>query len=369
MAVNDRLGIAHTLSPKSAIVSGIARCYHAAMAKTYVILDGLSDPQLGGALSAAWAKAGFYNTVDVSGQSAALWCEGDKAITESQMQTVLAMARVHGLELRDRVGDEYQPDNDLAAVRRRVGLEYHTRLATAIVFGLPALVLHYTAGFLAGAQALPRGLLYPWFFEMLLVGWMCLAAGYPMLWQGGLSLRYLRATPDLLSFMVMIIAFGVSVVTWLSLMIVDQPLASESYFHVMAYGVFLAVLQRRLIYRAGEKLAGRANLMIPNLSRFLGWWLLICAGVFLISGFNLKLALATALLLPPMIGHGGINRYSPGPSMLLPVFGFAAILLVGPRAFGLELAGMEIEIAAGFELIMIGVMAFGWREIKRAPKR
>lgn len=333
------------------------------MAHTHVILDGLGDPQLGQSLSAAWAKAGFYNTVDPAGQSATLATHEDDALSESQMEDAATIARVHGLELRDRAGSTYESVNELPALYKRLNIEYRTRFASALVFGLPALVLHYLAPVLVGAHELPRGFLYPWLIELLLVGWMCMAAAYPMLWQGALSFRYLRATPDLLTCVVIVPAFCVTLAAWVSLFAADQPLADESLLHAVTYAVMLAVLQRRWVYRAVDHLAGRANLMVQHQSRIVRLWLVLCVVVWLLS--SLKLALAAALLMPPMIGHGAINRTSPGFSMLLPVFAFAALMLLGPRALGLPVENMQIEIAAGFQLIMTCAMALGWRKIGR----
>ncbi len=343
------------------------------MPRTFVILDGLGDPQLGRALSAKWAEVGIINSVDVAGQWASLATPSEMALDESQIELAAAIARTFGIDLRDREGKQYAPQNDLDGLRSRTKREYRSRLATAVVFGAPAVALHYAAPLLAGADASPRGLLYPWLIEMLLVGWLCLAGGYPILWQGALSLRYLRATPDLLTLLIVAGAFVPSAIGWLSLLFADEPWIRESLLHVAALAIVLALLQRRILHGSVSGIGGRADVMIPNLGRLIRLWLVVALGAFLFSGLSAIVGLAAALLLPPMIGHGAINRYSPGASMVLPVFAFAAVLLLGPRVLGVEIGEVAIEVAVGFQLIMVAVMAVGWRRFdldaskKQAP--
>jgi hypothetical protein len=332
------------------------------MSSTHVILDGLSDPRLGQQLSRAWADAGVDNEVDVSGQCATLSIDGT-ALTEPQMDRAAVIARVFAVEPRDRVGTTYQPDNKLDQLRDRVAYEYKSRFATALVFGLPALAVHYLGPVLTGATATPRDLLYPWLIELLLVGWLCVAAGWPILFQAALSLRYLRATADLLTAAIVLIAFVPSVIGWVGLIVDSSPAMEQVHFHVAAYAVMFATLQRWLLHRRTAQIAGRADLMIHHFGRVITTWLalMLIAGMF----GDVRAALAVGLLLPPMLSLGAVNRWSPGPSIALPVFGFVIVLLLGPRM----VQGAQpvlIEIAAGFQLLMIVTFAMGWRSPGKA---
>ncbi len=348
------------------------------MTHTYVILDGLQDPAYAQAISRAWTATGFVNGIDVAGQAG--WLEKlssvqgpgsgvgedakpQAAMTEADVDRAAGAARGFGVELRDRVGATFRPDNDLAALRAHMAYEYKSRLATAVVFGLPAVVLHYVARYLAGGGHDPHSMIYPWFFELVLVGWACLAGGWPILWQGALSLAHLRVTGDLLTSLIVLGAYVPSAVGVLALMVVRQPwLAAqpghEPLFFVAMFAMVLALLQRWLAYRAINGLSGRAMLMVPRLSRWLSLWMLLSV-VLAIAG-GPRWGLTMALLMPPMVGLGAINRWSSGPSMVLPVFGFAMFLLLGPGLLHRELGPEKLEIAAGFQGVMAGMMGGGW---------
>jgi hypothetical protein len=336
------------------------------MIRTHVILDGLQDPHLGRDLSVRWAAAGFDNAVDVAGQCAWLAARdgGDgAAIDETQIRHAAAIARAYGLEIRDRAGQSFEPENDLDALRGRMVYEYKSRLATALMFGLPALALHYLGPTLAGGRGGAVDMIYPWLFELLLVGWVCLAAGWPILWQAALAAVHLRATADLLTASIIAVAFTWSAIGVVSLLWATDPWFTTEpgqgpMFYAADLAVILAVSQRWLAHRAAVRIRGRAMLMIPRFSRVVGLWL--CASIVVTSTGGWESGLAVALIFPPMIGLGAINRMSPGVTMLLPVCAFALVLLIGPGAMSLPVEGVRVEIAAGFALTMTLVFATGW---------
>lgn len=358
------------------------------MTRTYLILDGLQQPELGQALSRAWAKAGFDNAVDVGGQSA--WvsagtdtatprrsdegeeslsdaADGDfiaaEALTEVQIDHAAAIARVFGLEVRDRAGESFIAANDLSKLRGRIIYEYKSRFATAIMFGLPALALHWFGEFLAGGAQSPRDMLYPWLIEMLLVGWVCIAAGWPILWQGALSLRGLRMTNDLLTSFIIFAAFVPSALFSIGVIIgVDPPFALRGpTFHAALLTVTLVVWQRFLLHRAADKLAGKAMLMLPGFNRIIGVWMIafICITVFV----GWRAGLAFAMLLPAVASSASINPWTPGWPSLMPTFAFALMMLLDPGTDAFSLEGIRIEVAAGFGVIQGFSAMWGWRKV------
>lgn len=325
---------------------------------THLILDGLQDLDHAAALSRRWMNAGYANTVDPAGQGATLARRDGGPLTEADVARAAGVARGFGVELRDRLGTSWTPVDDPAQFRGRMAYEYKSRFATAVVFGLPALALRELGPWLAGGAQGPRDLLYPWLFEMLLVGWACLAAGWPILWNAGLAALHLRATPDLLTGLIVLAAWCPSAVGTLWLISGDTWLA-QPRFDAALWAVLLATLQRWLAYRFADRLAGRAMLMVGRLSRLVAFWLVLASVAAIWQGWTV--GLATALLLPPMIGVGAIHPLTPGLSMTLPVLGFAGLLLLGPAALQLPVGDRIILIAAGFGLIMTAVFALGWR--------
>lgn len=347
--------------------------------RTHVILDGLQDLRDGQKLSVKWAQAGFRNGVDVAGQTA--WLAGessdsskpdlDSTLTEEDMQRAASLARGYGLWIRDRVGNTFRPNNDLAELRQRMIYEYKSRFVTALVFGLPAMGLHYAGPVLAGGIEGPGGakwMLYPWLFEMVLVGWVCLAAGWPVLCQGLTSLMHGRWTPDLLTTVLVLVAWAPSALGVLSMVWGDQPWFISSLgvggpsFHAALLAITLAVLQRWWMYRCAEKLSGRSHNMIPRLDRLILFWLMLVVAVMVWGSW--WQGMAFGLLLPPLISSGAINPNCAGRSAVLPVFGFAALFLIGPTALNMPLEGVEIETAVGFCLVMTLYFFSGWRKLE-----
>lgn len=354
----------------------------AAMPRTYVILDGLQDPLLGQELSARWASAGFHNSVDVAGQCA--WFEGRYPatanvtdgslvkpallpLTESDMAAAGDIARAFGLELRDRAGSSFTAANDLAALRRQITYEYKSRFATAVVFGLPALLLHWLGPMLSSAgDRDARAMVYPWLIEMGLTGWLVLAAGWPILWQGGASALHLRLTPDLYTTLLVVVSFVPSALAILAMPLTSQPWLgpagadSGPTMHIAAWAILLATLQRWLLHRSSQQLAGRAAFMIPRTARLLLGWLTLAAGVCVVLGP--RWALSIMLLLPPMLSSTAIGPRTGGLASLLPVAGFACFFLASSRGWqGLQLLPIRTEVAAGFCLMLTLLSFWNWR--------
>ena len=342
------------------------------MTRTHVIIDGLSDPLLAQQLGAAWARAGFDNAVDISAQTAWLApAAAGKAdvLTEADVDRAAGIARAFGIELRDRVGKTFKADNDPAALRAQVAKEYKARLAVTVMFGLPAIVLHYLAPALVGGVPDARGMLQPWLIEMLLVGWLCIAAAWPVLWQGALALRNLRATPDLLvSVLIAAVylpcAIGVVLLPFRGEVWFGTPQAGGGpAFHAVAMLIALVSFSRWMMLRNADRLSGRADWMLPRISRFVFAWIVFAAVVAFTQGWIAGVMIG--MLMPVALSHGGINRLSPGWSIALPVIAFAVFVLMAPDAIGLKVRGSEVEIAAGFHLLMTCVFVASWRALPR----
>ena len=361
------------------------------MTRTHLVLDGLQDPSHAQELSARWASAGFTNVVDPAAQGAWLEPGSDRgardqgpspraasdpsleALTARDVDRAASIARAFGLEVRDRAGKSFRPDNDLEALRARIVAEYRTRFATALVFGLPALGLHWFGGLLArGGGTEPRDMLYPWMFQMLLVGWAVLASAWPLCWQGGLGALHLRTTADVLTAGIIAASFLPSALGVFSLLFTREPWFGSRgpVFHATMWTVLIAVLQRWLAHRAAPHLSGRAELLIRRFSRVVALWLVLAVAVTAIASWRggaigWHWGLAIAMLMPPMVSLGAIQPWSPGPSVLLPVFAFTVLLLVGPAAFEIQIDTVCVEIAAGFGLLMTAMFATGWRAWER----
>ncbi|MBI1337888.1 MAG: hypothetical protein GC164_13130 [Phycisphaera sp.] len=336
------------------------------MTRTHVILDGLQDPALAQALSAAWARAGLSNSVDPAGQCAELRHDH---MTQSEIDRSAAIARAFGIELRDRAGQAFVADNDLALLREQTAKEYRARLAQALVYLLPAVVLHYVGPYLAeGGGREPSAMLYPWLFEALLVGWACFVGAWPILWQGVAAARHLRATGDLLASVIILLSYLPSVWGTLSLLWQDHAWFGTAgpMCHATAYTVLIALTQRYALHRHTDGLAGRGAMLLRGHARLVGTWLLVMALLFI--GVSMTTSIATGwfvsltfgMLLPPLVSLGAVNRITPGWSSVLPIFAFAVVFVMG-KVGQVDITQVRVEVAAGFGLLMTGVMVWGWR--------
>ncbi|MDP6061376.1 MAG: hypothetical protein QGH33_20875 [Pirellulaceae bacterium] len=274
------------------------------------------------------------------------------------------------MEIHDRAGDSYCAENELGALRLRMIRDYRRRLAVVIMFGLPAIALHYAAPYLAGPGD-PRHMALPWLFELLLVGWACIVSGWPILWQGALSVLYLRASADLLTSVVLIASYVPSAVGVLGIAFGQEStfepnLGRTPMCHATILALGIAVAQRWLVHRAAPRLSGHGTLMLRGFSRLVGIWLILMIFVGFVMGW--RWALSLGMLLPPSLSLGSVNRWSPGWSMALPVIAFAVLLLVAPGALRLDVKGVEVEIAACFGLIMTMVFALGWARFVKSAR-
>jgi len=336
-----------------------------------VVLEGLQEPRWGMALSRQWADAGLPNRLDVAGQCAELYsCEEGQAtpvsagrLSESDLQRAAAMARGYGVVLHDRIGRGFMAGIELAQLREHVAGQTRQRFAAALMFGLPVLALHYAAPYLAGVGG-PSRMVFPWLFATALSGWVCVAAGWPLLWNGILALVRLRPAGDALSALLLITAFGVSLRPLVILAMADvAPLApiKAPIFHAVVFVLWTALIQRWLVQRAASRLGGRSSWMLHGHRRIVTAWCLLAACVVFTFGWHR--AVGFGMLLPPALSFGAINRRAAGWSATLPVGGFAFVYLFGPDALGMDVEGAEIEIAAGFAALMTIVFAMGWREM------
>lgn len=395
------------------------------MLRTHVIIDGLQDPILARDLSARWLEAGFRNAVDIAGQAG--WLERDtseigengeidgvdgdegvgaddgdgdgpkhsgrvenetldeqadaaifdRALNEGDVARAGAIARAFGVEIRDRAGNSFVAANDPEALREQMVYEYRTRFAQSLVFGMPAIALHYLGPVLAvGGGESAGNMLYPWLIQMVLVGWALWAGGLPILWQGVMSAIHLRATADLLTTFITFAAFIPSVLGMVAVIFGYEPWfgtpvgqGGESLtspagpaFHIAMFAIMLALFQRWRLYKQTDRLSGRASLMMPRFNRLCGMWLVAVIITMVLAGW--QVALGFGLVMPALLSVGGINRWSPGWSMALPVIAIAPLYLFGHRLIDMDINSVRVEGAVAFQLMMACVFAIGWSRWK-----
>ena len=109
-------------------------------------------------------------------------------------------------------------------------------------------------------------------------------------------------------------------------------------------------------------LSGRSYFMFPRLDQLILFWLILVVAVTVLGSW--WQGMAFGLLLPPLISAGAINSTRTGRSVVLPVFGFAVLFLIGPTALNISLEGVEIETAGGFCLVMTLYFFAGWRKLE-----
>ncbi|MCK4874043.1 MAG: hypothetical protein KAS72_15075 [Phycisphaerales bacterium] len=286
-------------------------------------LDGLGDPIHAKGITADLKdRLGVVARCDPAGQ----WLEVDAPDGEARRGDVEAVVRRWGFVARSDVPTR-------AALRLVLRREWMRWLVTALVLGLPMLVLHYAAPW-------PVDLVHG--IEVVLVPGIVLAAGWPIVRQGLLAARMIRATPDLLTLLIVVSSFCAGVAQWLHG-------ESATLLHVPIMAIICAAAQRMLIHRNIDKLDGCGSAMMPT-ARFIS--LLILIAIILAVTVNLNAAFAVALCFPPMMAHLSINRISPGAMAILPVVGFATVILVLPGIVGEQLAAVRIEAAVLFQLLL-----------------
>lgn len=381
------------------------------MVRTHVIIDGLQDPILARDLSSRWLEAGFRNAVDIAGQVG--WLEravsgqteveevasdaaanGEAAaaeavnvdqesasdeslaeaptedLAEAEVARAGAIARAFGVEIRDRAGNSFIAANEPEALREQMVYEYRTRFAQSLVFGMPAIVLHYLGPVLAvGGGESAGNMLYPWLIQMVLVGWALWAGGLPILWQGVMSAIHLRSTADLVTTVIVFVAFIPSLIGMIAVIFGNEPWFANANgdggpaFHVAIFAVMLALFQRWQMYKHTHRLSGRASLMMPRFNRLCAAWLI--AVIVVLAAFGWMTALGFGLLFPALLSVGGINRWSPGWSMALPVIAIAPVYLFGQRLIEMDVESIRIESAVAFQMMIALLFTAGWSRWSR----
>lgn len=328
----------------------------------------MQDPLLGQDLSARWADAGLLNRIDVAGQSAELWRADDESINEENIQLAAGIARAYGVEIRDRIGINFQPDNDLDELQKRIAGEYRQCFAQAIMFGLPALVVHYLAPILSGGPTDDGSykMIYPWLIEMVLVGWLLRVSAWSILWQAAMSLIHVRATGDLFTGFVIIATFVASAIGVIMSPFIDNSFVAldGTLFHVAVVTTIIVTAQRCAAHGLARQLGGHSQMMLRNYGRLIRIWLIACLLAWLLKDY--RWALGFALLLPPMMSFGAIAPRG-GASAILPIFGFAVFLLIAEKPalkFDVDVNAVVIEIAFAFSVMMTLVFIAGWKRIK-----
>lgn len=305
------------------------------------MIDGIGDPLTAQGITRALHER---HALTARSDPAGMWLEieTDAAIEESTADEVVEVARTFGFEPRDRVGSSFIATTTADELRGRLKHEWLSRWATGLVFLLPALALHVLT------PALAQGTLYiPHGIEALLVGWTIIAATWPIVYQGLLSIVSFRMTPDLFSTLLIVPTFGFGV--W-------QTVAGwdDTVFHVTAYAIIAATGQRAVMWRAADARAEHAHLMVPA-TRPMGVTLL---AAFILVWLDVTTAMAVMLAFPTMIGVLAVNRVSPGNMALFPVLGFIGLLILSPYVFGEELAARRIEAAFLFNVALTTWLGF-----------
>ena len=87
-------------------------------------------------------------------------------------------------------------------------------------------------------------------------------------------------------------------------------------------------------------------------------WIVLSIAIALALGW--RAGLSVAMLLPPLFGLGGASVLTPALSAALPVFGFAAVFVLGPGVMGMEVEPVRFEIAGLFVGLMAWSYQMGW---------
>ena len=297
------------------------------------LLDGLGDPRVTQALTRdVHARLGLVARADPAG----LWLEVESPslLDEALADRVAALTRRRGLELRDRIGATFSPSTTKEQLRARLAHEWASRFATGMVFLLPAIALHYLTPILAqGSTVIPEGI------QAALVGWSIVAAAWPVAWQGWLSMRRLRMTPDVFALAAIGFPFGVSLARLVTR-------ASPPAFHAAAFAILAVALQRAIVWRRAANLEGQAHRMLPSAVPLLVAFTLATAAAVLDQTAGMAVFLAT----PAMLGSLSINRLLPATSLLLPVLLFDAVLATSSLGLDARWLSGRIEAAFAFNI-------------------
>lgn len=302
-------------------------------------------------------KLGVVSRCDPAGMLLEVECGEGAVIDEAFADKVIEVARHWGIEPRDRVGSSFVSTISADALRKRLESEWRSRLATGLVFLLPAMLMHYLKGYLAGAtNYVPNGI------EAALVGWVIVASCWPILYQMMVSVFSFRMTPDLFQGTLIIVSFVAGV--WAT---VRGEAATT--FHITAFAVLSIALQRMVVWKNAARTAGRGHLMLPFSSVLV---VLYVASIVVMYLFDFSSGLCMMLAVPAMLGLLAINRLGHPVTWVIPVFLFVALLGVTPVAFGdsVMMTAGRVEGAFGFVvLITISCGVFGMRDPFAAEER
>lgn len=198
------------------------------------LLDGIAEPAYAQRLTGRLkSELNLASRCDPAG----MWLDVDfdATPTSSDSDAIASVAGRFGLCPRDRIGSTFVASVTGDQLVKRVRHEWASRFATGLVFLLPALGLHYLTPLLTtGPRYVPHGL------EAALVGWSILAAAWPAMFQGILSLRRLTVTPDLIAF----IMVAASYMLGIQQTVTGQP---WTCFHVTAYAIISLSFQRLVV--------------------------------------------------------------------------------------------------------------------------
>ncbi|MBL1218235.1 MAG: hypothetical protein D8M59_12160 [Planctomycetes bacterium] len=299
------------------------------------LLDGLAEPADAGRLTGLMtSELNLPSRCDPAG----MWLDVDfeSKPDESQSNTVAALAARFGLCPRDRIGASFVPSVTGDQLVKRVQHEWASRFATGLVFLLPALGMHYLTPLLTtGPRYVPHGI------EAALVGWSILAATWPAVFQGLLSLRHRVITPDLMALIAIVTSFGFGL--WQT-----ATGAEQTTLHVTAYAILAVSLQRLVLWRRVHASDGLAHRLAPT-RRLLAFILLLAA---VTAYFDFNGAYSVMLAVPVLIGPLTITRPWHPATWLISLTLFACFVAASPLLLSPDLLAMRLEGAFLFTILL-----------------
>ncbi len=305
-----------------------------------MVLDGLQDPALAGAISARLSGAGIDNRLDLTAQRLHVEAEDD----DPRIAGILA---AFGLTVRTE---------GPAVWRRSLGRAAAVLLLLALLAGAIELAIAMNAASAA----------WRWLHAALLLPSLYYAD--PIICQALAAMRALRSSGDLLSGAIVFIAALLAVGDLAGWAAAKGGMAAL----LLAIGALaLGMIQRWLSHCMADRLSGRADSVIAGWHRLVGGWLAASFLLGLLAGWPWLMALL--LVLPPMLSLGAVNPWSPRWQMALAPMAFA-LVLAGPTG-ALSTPGLAPwpqplppilpgVVGLGFQAIMMVVMAVGWRRMQ-----
>ncbi len=294
------------------------------------MIDGMGDPGVAQSLT-----RDIKELLDLPARCdpAGMWLEveSEEPIDEAWTDRIIEVARLQGLELRDRVGSSFVANVSRDALRNRMQSEWRTRFATSLVFLLPALLLHYLTPYLASSSTyLPNGI------ELVLVGWTIVAATWPILYQGLVSATAFRMTPDLYQSFLIVMTFLIG--AW---QVITG--SSDTMLYITSFAVISIAFQRRALWNHVDRLDGHAHLMLP-FARIL---LIVLIAASVVSVFDRLGGVSMMLAVPAMMGALAINQLAYPTGWVIPVLMFVVWLGISPMILP-DRFEMEFRVEAAF---------------------